>query len=79
MWKMIVEIDDDFSDKIVSQALIQQYLWLVEDLKRAKKNPSSFHPDDVESWKTLIPALEEVGKYFTYNWEEAVKKAKKKS
>jgi len=30
---MIVEIDDDFSDKIVSQAIIQQYLWLVEDLK----------------------------------------------
>jgi len=76
---MIVEIDDDFSDKIVSQAIIQQYLWLVEDYKRAKKNPNAFHPDDVESWETLIPALEEVGKYFTYNWEEAVKKAKKKS
>jgi len=76
---MIVEIDDDFSDKIVSQALIQQYLWLVADQKVAKKNPNAFHPDDVASWETLIPALEEVGKYFTFDWDGAVKKAKKKS
>jgi len=75
---MIVEIDDDFADKIVSAAIIQSYLWHKEDLKREKAEPGTFHKDDVESWEKLVPALEEVGRYFTFDWEGALKKAKKK-
>jgi hypothetical protein len=75
---MILEVDDDNADKITSRNLIQSYIWLKADLKRAKKNPNLFHEDDIKSWETLVPALEEVGKYFTYDWEGEVKKAKKK-
>jgi len=75
---MILEVDDDNADKITSRNLIQSYIWLKADLKRAKKNPNLFHEDDIKSWETLVPALEEVGKYFTYDWEGKVKKAKKK-
>jgi hypothetical protein len=75
---MILEVDDDNADKITSRNLIQSYIWLKADLKRAKKNPKLFHEDDIKSWETLVPALEEVGKYFTYDWESEVKKAKKK-
>ena len=75
---MIFEIDDDEADKIVSKALIQSYILIKADLKIEKANPGFFHEDDVEIWKRLVPALEEVGKYFTYDWEGEVKKAKKK-
>jgi hypothetical protein len=74
---MILEVDDDNADKITSRNLIQSYIWLKADLKRAKKNPNLFHEDDIKSWETLVPALEEVGKYFTYDWESEVKKIKK--
>ena len=74
---MILEVDDDNADKITSRNLIQSYIWLKADLKRAKKNPNLFHEDDIKSWETLVPALEEVGKYFTYDWEGEVKKIKK--
>jgi hypothetical protein len=75
---MIVEIDDDVADKIVSKALIQSYISIKADLKIEKANPGYFHEDDVEIWKRLLPALEEVGKYFTFDFDGEVKKAKKK-
>jgi hypothetical protein len=74
---MIVEIDDDCIDKIVSQEVMKSYIWLTKDAKIAKKNPDAFHPDDVASWEKLIPALEEVGRYFTYDWDGKLKKMKK--
>ena len=75
---MIIEIDDDAADKIVSKALIQSYICIKADLKIEKANPGYFHKDDVEIWKRLLPALEEVGKYFTFDFDSEVKKAKKK-
>jgi hypothetical protein len=75
---MIINIDDDYADKITSQNLIQSYIWLKQDLKRAQKNPSSFHEDDIKSWETLVPALEEVGRYFTFDFDNEVKKVKKR-
>ena len=74
---MIVEIDDEFADQIVSKAIIQSYIWCTEDVKRAKKTPGSYHEDDIAMWEKLISALEEVGRYFTYDFDNAVKKAKK--
>jgi hypothetical protein len=75
---MIFEIDDDEVDKIVSKAIIQSYIFIKADLKTEKANPGYFHEDDVEIWKRLVPALEEVGKYFTFDFDGEVKKAKKK-
>ena len=74
---MIVVVDDECADKIVSAAIIESYISLKADLKIAKKNPGAFHKDDVEIWEKLVPALEEVGKWFTYDFDGEVKKAKK--
>jgi hypothetical protein len=76
---MMIKIDYECADKIVSAIIIESYISLKDDLKKAKKNPGSFHEDDVEIWEKLIPALEEVGRWFTYDFDGEVKKAKKKS
>jgi hypothetical protein len=75
---MIIVVDDDCADKIVSATIIESYISLKADLKKENKNPGSFHEDDVEIWKKLVPALEEVGRWFTYDFDNEVKKAKKK-
>jgi hypothetical protein len=74
---MMVPIDDECADRIVSATLIQSYISLKDDLKKEKAHPGYFHKDDVEIWKKLVPALEEVGKWFTYDFDGEVKKAKK--
>jgi len=76
---MMIKIDYECADRIVSATIIQSYISLQADLKKAKKNPGSFHEDDVAVWERLIPALEEVGRWFTYDFDGEVKKAKKKS
>jgi len=76
---MIIVVEDECADKIVSATIIKSYISLKDDLKKAKKNPGSFHEDDVAIWERLIPALEEVGRWFTYDFDGEVKKAKKKS
>jgi len=75
---MIIVVEDECADKIVSTAIIESYISLKADLKIAKKNPGAFHEDDVEIWEKLVPALEEVGRWFTYDFDGEVKKAKKK-
>jgi len=74
---MMIKIDYECADRIVSATIIQSYISLQADLKKAKKNPGSFHEDDVAVWERLIPALEEVGRWFTYDFDGEVKKAKK--
>ena len=76
---MMIKIDYECADRIVSATIIQSYISLQADLKKAKKNPGFFHEDDVAVWERLIPALEEVGRWFTYDFDGEVKKAKKKS
>jgi hypothetical protein len=75
----MIKIDYECADRIVSATIIQSYISLQADLKKAKKNPGFFHEDDVAVWERLIPALEEVGRWFTYDFDGEVKKAKKKS
>jgi lipopolysaccharide biosynthesis regulator YciM len=72
---MIIEIDDDFTDTIVQQALVQDYVSLTEDLKRADE----MHEDDVEAFKETVAAIQALSKwYFVHNeFEKAVKKARK--
>jgi len=74
---MIIVVEDECADRIVSATIIESYISLQADLKKEKKNPGSFHKDDVEIWKRLVPALEEVGRWFTYDFDGEVKKAKK--
>jgi hypothetical protein len=71
---MIVEIDDDFADTIVVVALAESYV-RIQKMMKAK---NSWHPDDVESWKELLPAMEIVGSHFSTDFKAAIKKAKKK-
>jgi len=72
---MILEIDDDFTDTIVQQALVQDYVSLTEDLKRADE----MHEDDVEAFKETVVAIQALSKwYFVHGeFEKAVKKARK--
>ena len=71
---MKIEIDDDYADDIVAGTLAESYL----RIKDMMKNPKSWHPEDVESWKTLLPAIELVGSHFCTDFKALVKKAKKK-
>jgi hypothetical protein len=70
---MMIEIDDDFKDEIVGAEMIQNYLMVKEFLK----NEENSHPDDVASWKQLLPAIELVGNWYMTDFKGAVKKAKK--
>lgn len=72
---MIIEVNDDFADTIVQQALLDDYVSLTEDLK----HPEKMHEDDVEAYKETVQALEVLAKwYFVHGeFEKAVKKARK--
>jgi hypothetical protein len=74
---MKLDVDDDWVDEIISRAIMQSYLWIKADLKKEKQTPGTHHEDDVANWKVLLPALEEVGKYFTFDWEGKLKAMKK--
>ena len=72
---MNVEINDDFAETIVQQALLNDYISLTGDLK----NPKKLHPDDVAAFKETVAALEVLAKwYFVHGeFDKAVKKARK--
>lgn len=72
---MIIEIDDDFTDTIVQQALLNDYLNLTRDLKTSEK----MHEDDVVAYTETIKAIEVLAKwYFVHGeFEKAVKLATK--
>lgn len=71
---MKIEIDDDFVDLIVVDALAESYVRIQEMMK----SKNAWHPEDVESWKELLPAMELVGSHFSTDFKAAIKKAKKK-
>ena len=71
---MILKVDDDFADEIVCASLVDGYLMIKSFLKNEKNS----HPEDVQSWKKLLPALETVGKWYMTDFDAAVKKASKK-
>jgi hypothetical protein len=70
---MKIEIDDDYVDAIVVEALAESY----NLLKTMQKSKNSWHPKDIEHWKDLIPAIKLVGSHFSTNFKAAIKKAKK--
>lgn len=71
---MMVEIDDDCADDILISSLVDSYIAISRDIK----NPSAWHEDDIEAWKELLPAIKIVGSWYCVDFDEAVKKARKK-
>jgi hypothetical protein len=78
---MILELDDDFTDEIVRQSLVQTYVSLMNDIKHNK----NAHEDDVEIWKKITPAIEVLGTWYfldfkgdVENYKDRLKKVKKK-
>lgn len=67
---MKLELDDDYADKITSDCIVDEYIKLRDIIKDAKKNPKKYEPEDLEYWLELLPALELVGGWFIYNFEE---------
>jgi len=74
MWKMKVEIDDEFADEIVRGALMETYLNLSDSLK----NNKNAHEDDIETWSKVVPAIEVVAEWFFHDFKGKVKEAKAK-
>jgi hypothetical protein len=72
---MIVHIDDDCADQILVASLADTYTYMKANLK----NPTSWHEDDVASWKQLLPAIELVGSYYSIDFGAEIKKAKKRA
>jgi hypothetical protein len=72
---MIIEINDDFAETVMQQALLNDYVSLTADLK----HPERMHEDDVIAFKETVAALEVLAKwYFVHgDFEKAVKKARK--
>jgi hypothetical protein len=71
---MILEIDDDFSDEIVTNVLADSYV----SMESMLKNKQIWHEDDVESYKEMMPAILLVGGWFSTDFKSELKKAKKR-
>lgn len=71
---MKIEVDDDFLDDLIAGALIEGYISAQNNLK----NKTFWHKDDVASLEELLPALKIVGNWYCYDFENKVKKARKK-
>jgi hypothetical protein len=74
---MKIEIDDDFLDHLVGETIVTSYLNIRDDLKKASKKPGAYTQEDVDYWEELLPALELVGGWFVYNFEQKTKAKKK--
>jgi hypothetical protein len=77
---MIIEIDDDMVDTVIQNALVKDYVYLTDDLKKYKKNPDFLHEDDAAAYTEVVKGIEILaGWYFVKNeFEKAVKAARKK-
>jgi len=71
---MIIELDDDFTDEITVANLAQSYANILDMMK----NGNHWHEDDIAAWKELLPAIELVGGWYSTDFKNDIKKAKKK-
>jgi hypothetical protein len=77
---MIVEIDDDMVDVILQGALVKDYVYLTDDLKKHSKNNDHLHEDDAAAYEEVAGAILTLSKWYFVNGEfdKAVKQARKK-
>ena len=77
---MIIEIDDDMVDSIIQKALVQNYVYLMEDIKIHNKTGAHLHEDDFEAYVEVAAAVEVLGNWYFVNGEfqKAVKAERKK-
>lgn len=71
---MMIEVDDDYADDILVSNLADSYVSVAGMLK----NPDSWHEDDVEAWKELLPAMKVVLQWYSTDANAEIKKAKKR-
>ena len=72
---MIIEFDDELADEILVANIAQTYVRLEESLKE----PQYWHEDDIAHWKELLPAMKMVGEWYSTDFNEAIKQAKRRS
>jgi hypothetical protein len=72
---MIIKLDDDFTDELVGKVLIQNYISLKADIKRAENNAMWAHEEDVAVWKRVVYALELLGDWYVYDFKGKVEEA----
>jgi len=77
---MVIEIDDDVADAIIQNALVKDYIYLTEDLKRHSKNKDYLHEDDAVAFEETAGAILALSKWYFVNGEfdKQVKAARKK-
>lgn len=76
---MIIEIDDDCVDSIIQNALLRDYVSLMNDIQIHNKQGNHLHEDDFEAYQETAAALKVLGNwYFAHGeFDKAVKKARK--
>tara|TARA_R110000868_G_scaffold42198_3_gene143213 strand:+ start:1160 stop:1396 length:237 start_codon:yes stop_codon:yes gene_type:complete len=77
---MIIEIDDDMVDSIIQKALVQNYIFLMNDIKIHNKTGTHLHEEDFEAYVEVAAAVEVLGNWYFVSGEfqKAVKAARKK-
>jgi len=70
---MKIELDPDMCDKIVAATLVATYKLLKNDIKKAKKNPNHYAPEDLEMYESVIEGLKLVGPWYVFDWEGKIK------
>jgi hypothetical protein len=77
---MIIEIDDDMVDSIIQNALVQNYVFLMNDIKIHNKTGKHLHEDDFQAYVEVAAAVEVLGNWYFARDEfnKAVKAARKK-
>ena len=77
---MMIEIDDDFLDGIIQNAIVKDYVSLMDDIQLHNKKGDHLHEDDFEAFQEVAAALETLGGWYFVGGEfkKAVKAARKK-
>ena len=77
---MIIEIDDEMVDTVIQNALVQNYIFVMNDIKAHNKTKAHMHEEDFEAYVEVAAALEVLGNWYFVRGEfqKAVKAARKK-
>lgn len=70
--------DEKFIDEIVRQGLVDTYVGLMRDLKKAKDGQINRDPEDIMMWKRVAYAIEILGEWYYTDFEAMVKRREEK-